>query len=110
MWVDKMNDANEKAAITYQDMLLKHGKIKQCKPVDQEGCGEFKKISEFRYTYRDKGYGKRKYWDSWCSECSQKRRQARYDYEKTHGKSGVKKPVYHTGPKPGSIDHKFFCR
>jgi len=49
-----MNDANEKAAATYQDMLLKHGKIKQCKPVDQEGCGEFKKISEFRYTYRDK--------------------------------------------------------
>ena len=82
---------------TYEELLLKHAKMKRCKSIEEEGCGEYKEIKEFRYTFRDKGYGKRKYWDSWCAECQYLRQKKRYKYNKNLGEYGRKRPIEHPG-------------
>ena len=91
---------------TYEELLLKHAKMKRCKPIEDEGCGEYKEISEYRYTFRDKGYGKRKYWDSWCAECQYLRNKKRYKYNKNLGKHGNQRPIEHPGFT--GIDKLFF--
>jgi hypothetical protein len=97
---------------TYEELALKHAKMKKCKPVTEDslttGCGEYKDISEYPHTFRDKGYGKRKYLGNWCKVCQKARNRLKQQYEKNLGKHGLRKDIHHTGPK--GIEKTFFCK
>jgi hypothetical protein len=86
--------------------------MKRCKPITDDplttGCGEYKNITEFSYTFRDKGSGRRKYINNWCRECQKARNRLKQKYEKNFGRHGSRKDIIHTGPV--GIDKTFFCK
>jgi hypothetical protein len=109
---DKEEQKFLKASPTFEELALKHAKMKRCKPITDDplttGCGEYKNIKEYPHTFRDKGYGKRKYLGNWCRECQKARDRLRRHHEKTNGKHGLQKDIIHTGPV--GIDKAFFCK
>ena len=90
--------------LTYEQLALKHAKMKRCKPKHKEGCGQYKELSEFPYYYQLRDQRKRKYIANWCRECQKDRDKIRNKYQR---KKSI--AMEHTGPK-NVVLRLFYCQ
>ena len=79
---------------------------KRCQAVQNGGCGQWLPFDQFA-SRKSKVPGNGMLYASWCIQCQKERDRKR---RKLYKKKSIKEPLQHTGPKPGTPEHMFFCR